>query len=137
MIGPSRDQALTAYQTVANHGGVAAADPQGLVLMLLDGALERTARLRIAIVEKNYTEKARAINRTLGILDELRGSLDFEAGGEIARNLDALYDYCSRQLLGVTVSLNLDTVDEVLRLLNHVRLTWLAVRAEAAKPAAA
>jgi len=130
-------QALAAYQTVASHGGVAAADPQGLVLMLLDGALERTARLRIAIIEKNYTEKARAINRTLGILDELRGSLDFDVGGEIARNLDALYDYCSRQLLGVTVSLNLDTVDEVLRLLNHVRLTWLAVRAEAAKPAAA
>jgi flagellar protein FliS len=137
MMGLSRDQALAAYQTVASHGGVAAADPHGLVLMLLDGALERTARLRIAIVEKNYTEKARAINRTLGILDELRSSLNLEAGGEIARNLDALYDYCSRRLLGVTVSLNLDTVDEVLRLLNHVRVTWLAVRAETAKPAAA
>ena len=69
MMGLSRDQALDDYQTVASHGGVAAADPHGLVLMLRDGALERTARLRIAIVEKNYTEKARAINRTLGILD--------------------------------------------------------------------
>jgi len=134
MIGHSRGQALAAYQSVANHGGVAAADPHGLVLMLLEGALERVARLRVAIIEKDFNEKARAINRTLGILDELRGSLDFEVGGEIARNLNALYDYIERQLLGVSMSLNLDAVDEVTRLLSHLRTTWVAVRAEAVKP---
>jgi flagellar protein FliS len=134
MMAHSHGNALAAYQSVATHGGVAAADPHGLVLMLLEGALERVARARIAIVESNFPEKARLINRVLGILDELRGSLDFEVGGELARNLDGLYDYCGRQLLGASASLKLEPIDEVIRLLKHVRDTWTAVRVIAQTP---
>ncbi len=133
MMGHARGNALAAYKSVATHGGVAASDPHGLVLMLLDGALERVARARVAILERNFTEKARVVNRALGILDELRGSLDFEVGGALARNLDGLYDYCSRQLLGASASLKLEPLDEVIRLLKHVRTTWDAVSAEAQK----
>jgi len=128
MIGHSRGNALAAYQSVATHGGVAAADPHGLVLLLLDGALERVARARIAIQERDISEKARLINRALGIIDELRGSLDFTAGGDLARNLDGLYDYCSRQLLKGSATLTVEPLEEVARLLRHLRGTWVAVR---------
>jgi flagellar protein FliS len=43
----SRRSTLAAYQSVATHGGVAATDPHGLVLMLMDGALERLGRARV------------------------------------------------------------------------------------------
>jgi flagellar protein FliS len=131
MIGHSRGQALAAYQTVATHGGVAAADPHGLVLMLLDGLFQRVAAMRLAVLEGDYNEKARMANRALLILDELRGSLDFEAGGEVARNLDGLYDYCGRQIVQASVSLRAELLDEVSRLVNHIRATWLTVRAAA------
>jgi flagellar protein FliS len=130
MMGHSRGNALAAYQSVATHGGVAAADAHGLVLMMLDGVLERVARARIAIVGREFDEKARLIDRATAILEELRSSLDFEAGGELARNLDGLYDYCSRQLLRSSATLAIEPLDEVGRLLRHVRETWVTVRAD-------
>ena len=46
MNGHSRASTLGAYQSVAAHGGVAAADPHRLIVMLMDGALERIAQAR-------------------------------------------------------------------------------------------
>ena len=128
MIGHSKGQALAAYQSVATHGGVAAADQHGLILMLIDGVLERVAGARAAIVDHDMPGKARLLNRALVIVDELRGSLDFEAGGQVARNLDSLYEYCSRRMLAASVGLNAEPLDEVVRLLSHIRGSWVAAR---------
>ena len=130
MIGHSRGNALAAYQSVATHGGVAAASAHGLILLLLDGALERTAAARVAIREQDYDGKARMVNRALSIIDELRRSLDFQAGGPLARNLDSLYDYCQRQLLKASVELRIEPLDEVAKLIKEIRTAWVAVRPE-------
>ena len=90
---------LAAYQTVATHGGVAASDPHGLIVMLLDGALERIAAARGFMANGMQAEKGRLIGRAVAIVDELRISLDGARGGELARNLEALYDYIGRQLM--------------------------------------
>ncbi|RYG65986.1 flagellar protein FliS, partial [bacterium] len=64
----SRSSPLAAYQQVAVHGGVAASDPQRLVLMLMDGALERIAQARGAIEHGALESKAALIHRTVAIL---------------------------------------------------------------------
>lgn len=130
MMGHSRGGALAAYQSVAAHGGVAASDAHGLVLMLLDGLQERISAAHLAIQNSDFDAKARFLNRSLGILGELRRALDFEAGGALARNLDALYDYCTRQLLVASVELRTEPLDEVSRLVNEIRIAWMSVRSE-------
>ena len=52
MSGYSRTSTLGAYQSVAAHGGVAAADPHRLIVMLMDGALERIAQARGCIAAR-------------------------------------------------------------------------------------
>jgi len=99
MSAYSRSSSLAAYQSVAAHGGVAAADPHRLIIMLMDGALERIAAARCAMGSGEQGDKARMIHRAVAILDELRASLNFEVGGEIAANLADVYDYASRQLM--------------------------------------
>lgn len=126
----SRSSSLAAYQQVAVHGGIAAADPQRLVLMLMDGALERIAQARGAIEHGALEAKAQLIHRTVAILDELRASLNFEAGGEIAANLGALYDYCSRQLMKANLENRRELLDEVAKLLREVRGAWIALPAQ-------
>lgn len=121
---------LAAYQTVATHGGVAASDPHRLILMLLDGAMERIAAARGYMANNVYAEKGRLIGRVLAIIDELRVSLDTERGVELARNLEALYDYIGRQLMRANVENRVELLDEVTTLLQEIRTAWIAIPAE-------
>ena len=60
---------LAAYQTVAVHGGVAASDPHRLVLMLMDGAIERIMAARGAIENGIPEARSRLLHRAVAILD--------------------------------------------------------------------
>lgn len=122
---------LGAYQKVAAHGGVAAADPHGLVLMLLDGALQRLSEARGCIERGKMVEKSQLLHRVVQIIGELRGSLDLSAGGQIANNLSELYDYMSRRLLKASVENSVPLLDEVSKLLREIRSAWSAIPPEA------
>jgi flagellar secretion chaperone FliS len=122
---------LAAYQTVASHGGVAASDPHGLILMLLDGALERIAAARGCMANRVLAEKGQLIGRAVAIVDELRVSVDHSRGGELAQNLTALYDYIGRQLMRANAENRVDVLDEVSALLHEIRTAWIAIPLEA------
>jgi flagellar protein FliS len=127
----SQSSRLAAYQTVAAHGGVAAADPHQLIVMLMDGALERIAAARGAMVNGAQSNKGRLIHKTVEILDELRASLNFEAGGSIAANMGDLYDYCSHRLMKASLENKPESLDEVAKLLREIRGAWIAIPAAA------
>jgi len=127
----ARTSNLAAYQSAATHGGVAASDPHRLIVMLMDGALERIATARGCMQRGETAEKARLLNRTVSIVAELRGSLDLSAGGQIAANLSELYDYMNRRLLAGLANNQLDALDEVSKLLNDIRSAWVDIPAHA------
>ncbi|HYM34574.1 MAG TPA: flagellar export chaperone FliS [Steroidobacteraceae bacterium] len=122
-----RSSQVAAYRMAATHGGVAASDPHRLIVMLMDGALERIAAARGCIKNKAYVEKSKLIHRAVAIIDQLSNSLDMNTGGEIAVNLKDLYDYMGRQLLEATVQNDAEKLDQVLGLLNQIRGAWLEV----------
>lgn len=137
MSAYSRNMQLAAYQSVAVHGGVAQDDPHRLVLMLMDGALQRIAAARGCLERGERAQKAQLLQRALAILDELRASLDPRRGGPLAQNLGDLYDYMSRQLIRANVEDRAACLDEVLGLMAEVRGAWAAIAPAAAAPAAA
>ena len=121
---------LASYSSASAHGGVAAADPHKLIVMLMDGALERVATARGCMERKETAEKARLLNRAVSIVGELRNSLDMNAGGPIAVNLGELYDYMSRCLLKANVDNNVKQLDEVSNLLREIRGAWVMIPAD-------
>jgi flagellar secretion chaperone FliS len=131
MSGYPRASSLAAYQSAAAHGGVAAADPHRLIVMLMDGALERIHTARGCIERGDNVEKARLLNRAVSIVGELRGSLDMKSGGQIAVNLGELYDYMCRRLLTATSENRIELLDEVTGLLNEIRGAWVTIAPEA------
>jgi flagellar protein FliS len=131
MQGYARSSNLAAYQSAAAHGGVAASDPHRLIVMLLDGALERTAKARGCMQRSETAEKARLINSAMSIIGELRNSLDLGKGGQIAANLAELYDYMCRRLLLATTENKVEMLDEVNSLLHEIRGAWVAIAPEA------
>ena len=71
--------------------------------------------------------KNRLIHRVVEIISELRASLNFEAGGEIAANMGDLYDYAGRQLIRANHENRTDLVDEVSHLLREIRSAWIQI----------
>jgi flagellar secretion chaperone FliS len=141
MSAYSSRSTLAEYRSVATHGGVAAADPHRLVLMLMDGALERLAQARACIrhavgVENN--RQSDLLQAAISILDELRAGLDLQVGDTIAVHLDDLYDYMSRQLIKATLQQRPEIIDEVAHLLKEICAAWIALppQAPTLRPAA-
>ncbi len=132
-----RARTLAQYQSVAAHGAVAAADPHRLVLMLMDGAMERIARARGCMEHGEYAEKSRLLHSAVMIVEELRASLDLRAGGEIAANLDSLYDYVCRRLVLANAQNQVSMLDEATHLLREIREAWVAIPPEVRRAPAA
>ena len=129
---------LAAYQSVSVHGGVANADPHGLVTMLMDACAERLT-MAVGCIERRETARmAKLLHSCVTIIAELRGSLDLARGGPLAANLSDLYDYMMRQLLMANAGTDGGLVKEVLGLFNEIRGAWIAigpqVRASSAPP---
>lgn len=98
--------------------------PGELVLMLFDGSV-RFLRASINELEKNnIAEKARLIEKTFRIIDYLKSCLDMEKGGEIALNLDRLYDYILMQLTTANMKNDRKKIEEVLSLILPIRDAW-------------
>ena len=130
MSAYARNSKLAAYQSVSVHGAVAGADPHRLVLMLMDGILERLAVASGCIERGEIGRKAQLLHSCTTLIAELRGSLNMQQGGEIARNLSDLYEYMARQLLRGNVEGKANYLKEVSSLLGEVRSAWVAIGPE-------
>lgn len=114
-----------AYQTQS----ILTASPGQLVLLMYDGALRFMAQARagFALPEDNYSriEKINvSILRAQAILNELRANLDHNAGGDIAKNLDRLYEYYVRRLQEANLRKDEAPVIEVENLVRTLRDGW-------------
>lgn len=120
--------ALSAYSQVGMEVSVAVASPHKLILLLFDGALKAISLAKFNMLSRNIAPKCQAISQAMAIIDEgLKRSLDTKAGGELAENLSALYDYMCIRLLEANLKNDPDALDEVNQLLGEIRGAWAAI----------
>jgi flagellar protein FliS len=122
-----RQRALASYGDVKVSAGVAGADNVQLIQMLFDGLIESLATARGHIEHGMINDKSKALARAGRIVVGLQGALDFEKGGEIARNLNELYSYVTRRLFHVNAHNDLAALAEVHSLMNEIRGAWAMV----------
>jgi flagellar protein FliS len=119
--------ALKSYTNVHNHGSVEEASPHKLIDMLLEGALQRITQAKGAMEFGNTELKGQKINSAISIVGGLRESLDTEAGGELAGNLDALYVYVQNILYTAHAKNDVARLDEATKLLLEIRSAWTQI----------
>jgi len=125
--------ALNTYKNVGIESGVASADPHELILMLYQGAILAIASAKNQIMRNETSAKGSSITKAIQIIDEgLKACLDVKAGGEIAKNLLALYDYMNQRLLIANLKNDISMLDEVSKLLAELRGAWESIRPESA-----
>jgi len=121
----------SAYTSMSATTGVENADPHRLIQMLIDGAIEKINRAKFFLNNKKTAEKGQHISWAISIIGGLRGSLDMDKGGEIARNLDALYDYCCAELLTANLENDESKLDSVLNVMKEIKEAWDGIREQA------
>lgn len=124
----------SAYQQVSVEANVAGSDPYYLILMLFEAADTAIATAKVQMQDKRINEKSAALSKAIDIiLNGLKASLDVKAGGEIAENLAALYDYMVSRLLAASLRNDTAPLDEVKELLGEIHMAWKGIPAEARK----
>jgi flagellar protein FliS len=102
-----------------------------LIIMLYDGILKNLDNA-IELLNLNMREKkttrieqiGKAIIRAQEIITELSVSLDFEAGGDVAKNLYSLYVWFNHELLEASISRNAKRVLGVRGMVSDLRRSW-------------
>lgn len=101
--------------------------PNKLVAMLYDGAIRNIKIAKLAITEDRLGDVNTPLQKAQDIVFELMSTLNFEAGGEIARNLYNLYDYMYLKLIRANIDKDMDALNEVEKFLEELRDTWAQI----------
>jgi flagellar protein FliS len=122
---------LQAYQRVNTQTSITDADPHRLIQLLYNGALERINMAKARMQAKDFEGKGKLISKAIEIIGGLRGFLDFEKGGDLAVQLEGLYDYMERTLFEANRHNDVQKLEEVANLLRSIKDGWDGIREEA------
>jgi flagellar secretion chaperone FliS len=109
------------YQTGCNayrqSAGNTVEDNRVVLLKLYDGSLKFLAHARRGIMEQSPRIRGENISKAMAVINELNCALDMEKGGQLAAQLDSLYQYVIDQLTTVNMKNDLQALDQAERIL--------------------
>jgi flagellar secretion chaperone FliS len=116
-------QAAATYQ----RNAVMTASPEKLIKMLYDGALKNLEKSRAGLSDPSTSrsqEVGMALSKAMGIVGELRASLDHAAGGDISRELDRLYEFVLDQLSQANLQRSPTSVTAAINVMRTLKEGW-------------
>lgn len=117
---------------------VETASKEQILLMLYQAAIKNCKKAMEAIDQKNLAKKGEYIGKLQDIVVELSNSLDFEVGGDVAKELNSLYDYLMFATTQANIKVDKQPLEGCLKVLNTLYDGWTeAVKSLKAPPAQA
>ena len=113
-------QRPTAYR----ENEVLSAPKERLIPMLYQGLLKNLRRAGMQISAGDLEGKSESLQKASAIVYELLGSLDFEAGGEIASRLAGLYAYFLREIMEAGRTLDRRRLDALSEMIGTLHDAW-------------
>ncbi len=94
-----------------------------LIVMLFNGAMTRAEEARRALQAGDNAKVHEHLIRAQDIMAELRSALTMDAG-EIAANLDRVYEYVHHLLVQANIRKEAKPIEQALRIMGEMRNTW-------------
>jgi flagellar protein FliS len=109
------------------------ATPGQILIMLYEAAIQNTKKAMDCIDKKDLPGKGKFIGKTHDILNELTVSLNHEIGGEIAGNLERLYNFMIEQLIKANIENSKGPLEAVKTNLETLLAAWRVAVTQAQK----
>lgn len=100
------------------------ASKEQVLLMLYQAAIKNCKKAIEAIEQKKIAAKGEYIGKLQDIVIELNNSLDFEVGGDIAKELSSLYDYILFSSSQANIKIDKEPLEGCLNVLNTLYAGW-------------
>jgi len=108
-------------------GAVNGASPLQLVIMLYDGAIRFMNGGKRGIETADLELQNTNLQKAQKIVMELTSCLDMEKGGEVSKNLLALYTYVIGELVEANVGDKVEPIDRCIKILSDLRESWVEI----------
>ena len=116
-----------AYRQLSVQG----ASPIGLIVLLFNSAIASLHKAERAAEENRIETRVNELNHVLDIISELRSVLDFERGGDVARQFDQFYRMAEGQILNANLQNSADLIRDLVIHFVTVRDAWQQVDGKA------
>lgn len=119
----SHATAAAAYR----QNAILTAPPEKLVKLLYEGAIRHLERSRVALSDGKGVHSAQAgesLGKAFSIVAELRSCLNHEKGGELAQDLERLYEFTLDQISAANVTRTAKPVENSLRVIRALKEGW-------------
>ena len=104
---------------------VETASKEQILLMLYQAAIKHCKKSIEGIEKNNLSKKGEHIGKLQDIVIELANSLDFEIGGDIAKELSSLYDYILHASTQANINIDTAPLQECLNILSTLYDGWI------------
>ena len=95
-----------------------------LVILLCDGAIRYAKEAADHMRAKRIAEKGKAVEAAYDCIAELRNTLDFKQGGDVAASLDKTYDLLATKLTLANTLQDAAQLDQIVASLMTIRSSW-------------
>ena len=106
------------------------ATPLQQVILLYERAIIALKAAKEDIAQGNIQSKINNITKVSDIIRALDSALDFEKGGDIAKNLHMLYDFIERSLFQVHAKNDTQLIDDLVEILEKLKEGWEGIESK-------
>lgn len=111
------------YQAYQNSN-ILTSDPKRLIILCYEETIQSLIRAKAKYQTQEYEAKGKAVQKALDLLNHLRETLDFERGGEIAKQLDRLYGFMIAHIVKSDQRRDGTGFSQVAEMLEQLKSAW-------------
>lgn len=111
-------------QRAYRESAVRGASPVGLIVILYEEIIHSMRKAERAVHSGNIEERTRSLNHALAVVGHLQGILDFEKGGQVARDLSAFYDAARSKILDANMKNDGAAIEWIVTQCSVIKQAW-------------
>lgn len=114
-------------QNIYKQNQILNASPKKLVVLLYEGCIKNLKLAEISIAEKKLGQAHTALIKAQDIIAELASTLNIEQAGQIAQDLNDIYEYLMMNLIKANSTKDITIIQKSREMMEELRDAWAEI----------